>query len=228
MKITALEEYGLRCVLRLALAPEGEPMTVAEIAEKEGLDRPLRGKLMSVLRQSGLVDSVRGEAVGTSSRGRRPTSPSRRSSPASASPCSPRLLREPPGDAQRLLPLGELLDPVGLAGSRGDDPSRASQHLARRPLPSGGAAREPLQGHDRACPAAPGRRRGQRQRLVRRRRAAEVGVAVADASAARASRVPAENEEPMSSTARPSTISRRENTSTASSRTSKRTACRPA
>lgn len=64
MKITALEEYGLRCVLRLALAPEGEPVTVGEVAEREGLTVPYVGKLMSVLRQSGLVESVRGRSGG--------------------------------------------------------------------------------------------------------------------------------------------------------------------
>jgi Rrf2 family iron-sulfur cluster assembly transcriptional regulator len=64
LKITALEEYGLRCVLRLAMAPEGEPVTVGEIAEREGLTVPYVGKMMAVLRQSGLVESVRGRSGG--------------------------------------------------------------------------------------------------------------------------------------------------------------------
>ncbi|PYT09900.1 MAG: transcriptional regulator [Acidobacteria bacterium] len=64
MKITALEEYGLRCVLRLAMAQDGGPLTVAEIASSEGLTVPYVGKLMSVLRQSGLVESVRGRGGG--------------------------------------------------------------------------------------------------------------------------------------------------------------------
>lgn len=64
MKITALEEYGLRCVLRLARTPQGGPLTVAEIADSEGLTIPYVGKLMSVLRQSGLVESVRGRSGG--------------------------------------------------------------------------------------------------------------------------------------------------------------------
>ena len=64
MKITALEEYGLRCVLRLAMKPGGGPLTVAEIAEKEGLTVPYAGKLLTVLRQNGLVDSVRGRSGG--------------------------------------------------------------------------------------------------------------------------------------------------------------------
>ena len=64
MKITALEEYGLRCVLRLAMKPGGGALTVGEIAEREGLTVPYVGKLMSVLRQSGIVDSVRGRSGG--------------------------------------------------------------------------------------------------------------------------------------------------------------------
>ena len=36
MKITAQEEYGLRCILQLAAAPQGEPFTVAQIARREG------------------------------------------------------------------------------------------------------------------------------------------------------------------------------------------------
>ena len=64
MKITALEEYGLRCVVRLAKTPGGGPLTVADIAAAEGLTVPYAGKLLSVLRQSGLVESVRGRSGG--------------------------------------------------------------------------------------------------------------------------------------------------------------------
>jgi Rrf2 family protein len=64
MKITSLEEYGLRCMLRLARQPEGESLTVAEIAEAEGLTVPHVGKLMTALRQARLVESVRGRSGG--------------------------------------------------------------------------------------------------------------------------------------------------------------------
>src|SRR5437867_6068823 len=64
MKITALEEYGLRCILSLAAASCGEPLTVSEIAAREGLTVPYVGKLMAVLRESGLVESVRGRSGG--------------------------------------------------------------------------------------------------------------------------------------------------------------------
>ena len=64
MKITAQEEYGLRCLLQLARHEGPEPLTVAHIAEAEGLSVPYVGKLLAALRQSGLVDSVRGRSGG--------------------------------------------------------------------------------------------------------------------------------------------------------------------
>jgi Rrf2 family protein len=64
MKITAQEEYGLRCLLRLAQAAEGQSLTLPEIAASEGLSVPYAAKLLSVLRQAGLIDSVRGRAGG--------------------------------------------------------------------------------------------------------------------------------------------------------------------
>jgi Rrf2 family iron-sulfur cluster assembly transcriptional regulator len=64
MKITALEEYGLRCVVCIAIRYRGEPLTVAEIASREGLTVPHVAKLMTVLRERGLVDSVRGRGGG--------------------------------------------------------------------------------------------------------------------------------------------------------------------
>lgn len=64
MKITAQEEYGLRCLLRLARAGEGQAFTIPEIAESEKLSPPYVAKLLSVLRQAGLITSVRGRTGG--------------------------------------------------------------------------------------------------------------------------------------------------------------------
>lgn len=64
MKITAQEEYGLRCLLQLARHHGPEPLTVGAIAEEEGLSVPYVGKLMGHLRQRGLVESVRGRSGG--------------------------------------------------------------------------------------------------------------------------------------------------------------------
>jgi Rrf2 family protein len=90
MKLTAQEEYGLRCILRLARAParpappasvpeEGTSsftvssasssssgpsavpsFTVGEVARLEGLSVQYAGKLIRLLGKAGLVESVRG------------------------------------------------------------------------------------------------------------------------------------------------------------------------
>lgn len=64
MKITSQEEYGLRCLLRLARAEEGHSLTIPEIAAAEGLSGPYVAKILAVLRQGGLIDSARGRAGG--------------------------------------------------------------------------------------------------------------------------------------------------------------------
>ncbi len=60
MKITAQEEYGLRCIVQLAYAPPGEPLTGAEIARREGLSYPYVEKLLGILKRAGLAKSHRG------------------------------------------------------------------------------------------------------------------------------------------------------------------------
>jgi Rrf2 family protein len=63
MKISAQEEYGMRCLLRLAKAESGA-ITLPEVAAAEGLSVPYVAKLMGVLRQAGILDSVRGRSGG--------------------------------------------------------------------------------------------------------------------------------------------------------------------
>jgi Rrf2 family protein len=63
MKITAQEEYGLRCLLRLSES-EGQSLTLPDLAAAEGLSVPYIAKLMAVLKQAGLVDSERGRTGG--------------------------------------------------------------------------------------------------------------------------------------------------------------------
>ena len=60
MKITALEEYGLRCLVQLARVPQGRVVSVKEIAAKEGLSSAYAEKLLRLLSRAGLVHSVRG------------------------------------------------------------------------------------------------------------------------------------------------------------------------
>jgi Rrf2 family protein len=63
MRISAQEEYGLRCLLRLAKSESGAA-TLTEVASSEGLSIPYVAKLMGVLRQAGILDSVRGRSGG--------------------------------------------------------------------------------------------------------------------------------------------------------------------
>lgn len=64
MKLSAQEEYGIRCLLHLARIPKGETMTIPEISSLEGLSVPNVAKLMRMLRMGGLVHSERGQAGG--------------------------------------------------------------------------------------------------------------------------------------------------------------------
>jgi Rrf2 family protein len=64
MKISSQEEYGLRCLLRLARQDGRQSLTIPEIAAAEGMSIPYVAKLLSVLRQGGLIESVRGRAGG--------------------------------------------------------------------------------------------------------------------------------------------------------------------
>ena len=59
MKITAQEEYGLRCLLQLARASD-RGLTVREIALKEGLSPAYVEKLLRLLGKAGIIRSVRG------------------------------------------------------------------------------------------------------------------------------------------------------------------------
>lgn len=65
MKVTAMEEYGMRCLVQLARSYRTKtPLTIPEIADLEGLSTPYVGKIMASLRSGGLVASVRGRTGG--------------------------------------------------------------------------------------------------------------------------------------------------------------------
>lgn len=71
MKITAQEEYGLRCILQLAReqsgadgASEAGAIFVRDIAEREGLSVAYVEKILWTLSHSGIVESVRGPKGG--------------------------------------------------------------------------------------------------------------------------------------------------------------------
>jgi Rrf2 family transcriptional regulator, iron-sulfur cluster assembly transcription factor len=64
MKLSAQEEYGLRCLLYMARNGETKSHSIPEISRAEGLSVPNVAKLMRILRLGGLVASVRGQAGG--------------------------------------------------------------------------------------------------------------------------------------------------------------------
>jgi Rrf2 family protein len=64
MKLSAQEEYGLRCLLALARAGADSVLTIPSLAESEGLSRPHVAKVMRGLRRSGFVRASRGHSGG--------------------------------------------------------------------------------------------------------------------------------------------------------------------
>src|SRR6476620_6773272 len=64
MKISAQEEYGLRCLVQLATLKDGESLTLPQIAERECISTANAGKLMWLLNKAGFVQSTRGTKGG--------------------------------------------------------------------------------------------------------------------------------------------------------------------
>lgn len=64
MRVNPQEEYGVRCMMQLALSTPDRPVTVAEIAGREGLSADHAGKLLYLLGRAGLANSVRGREGG--------------------------------------------------------------------------------------------------------------------------------------------------------------------
>jgi len=64
MKISALEEYGLRCLLQLARegaeAQGATSLSARQIAEREGLSLEYATQILAELRRAGFVTSMRG------------------------------------------------------------------------------------------------------------------------------------------------------------------------
>ncbi len=66
MKISAQEEYGLRCLVQLAALEENKSLTLPQIAELEGISAANAGKLMWLLNKAGFVQATRGTKGGYS------------------------------------------------------------------------------------------------------------------------------------------------------------------
>ena len=64
MKLSSNEEYGLRCMLRLAYEGPGGSLTLPEIGQAEGVSEAYAAKIMRTLRRGGFVKSARGKIGG--------------------------------------------------------------------------------------------------------------------------------------------------------------------
>ncbi|MFA5804916.1 MAG: Rrf2 family transcriptional regulator [Melioribacteraceae bacterium] len=65
MKFSAQEEYGLRCLLRIAkFYVVSKSLTIPEISRAEGITEHNAGKILRVLRLGGLLESSRGQIGG--------------------------------------------------------------------------------------------------------------------------------------------------------------------
>ena len=64
MKVSAQEEFGLRCLVQLAQLGAGETLTLNQLAEREGISTANAGKVMWLLSQGDFVHSTRGTKGG--------------------------------------------------------------------------------------------------------------------------------------------------------------------
>jgi Rrf2 family iron-sulfur cluster assembly transcriptional regulator len=62
MKLSANEEYGVRCLVRLGYATHG--LTIPEISQAEGVSPAYAAKILRVLRKGGFVKAERGKEGG--------------------------------------------------------------------------------------------------------------------------------------------------------------------
>jgi Rrf2 family protein len=64
MKLTAHEEYGFRCLVKIGSS--GGSLTIPEISEAEGISQAYAAKLLRILRRGGFIKSARGKVGGYS------------------------------------------------------------------------------------------------------------------------------------------------------------------
>lgn len=66
MKLTAQEEYGLRCLVQVGKGWPEASLTIPEVSKREGISAHHAAKLLQILRQGGFLKSVRGQTGGYS------------------------------------------------------------------------------------------------------------------------------------------------------------------
>ncbi len=64
MKISSLQEYGLRCLLQLSKSSDDKPISADEISKKEMLSTAYVEKILQKLLKAGFVKSIRGTKGG--------------------------------------------------------------------------------------------------------------------------------------------------------------------
>lgn len=64
MKFSSTEEYGLRCLLRIAHSKSVNGLTIPEISRIEELTQAYAAKLLRLLRIGGFIESARGQSGG--------------------------------------------------------------------------------------------------------------------------------------------------------------------
>jgi Rrf2 family protein len=64
MKLSANEEYGMRCLVRIGYAGEGGSVTIPEMSHAEGFSPAYAAKILRVLRKGGFVKAARGKEGG--------------------------------------------------------------------------------------------------------------------------------------------------------------------
>ncbi|HSP88847.1 MAG TPA: Rrf2 family transcriptional regulator, partial [Ignavibacteriaceae bacterium] len=64
MKFSSIEEYGLRCLLRIGKSGSPNGLTIPEISELEGLSNANVAKILRTLRLGGFIDAARGQTGG--------------------------------------------------------------------------------------------------------------------------------------------------------------------
>jgi Rrf2 family protein len=64
MKLSANEEYGLRCLVRIGYAGHGGSLTIPEISAAEGVSPAYAAKILRLLRRGDFVTAARGKEGG--------------------------------------------------------------------------------------------------------------------------------------------------------------------
>ncbi len=64
MKLSTRTRYGLRLMIKLAMSYGSRPAQLGEISQTEGISEKYLGQIVIILKNSGLIESVRGAQGG--------------------------------------------------------------------------------------------------------------------------------------------------------------------